>query len=166
MNKQLRQPRRRMRLAFSCVDCRRRKIKCDRSDPCRHCVSAKLQCIYKTFPREVPRQESEDGSSPLNLRNGGGTPAAALQPSPAIAVEEHSTQQVIAELLERVEKLEKSQASKTDENTTQGHFQRKAADYDAQMTMDKTRVLRWSHWMGAGETVSHPNAQNDLLISC
>ncbi|KAI1090189.1 fungal-specific transcription factor domain-containing protein [Rostrohypoxylon terebratum] len=44
-----RQPRRRRRPALSCLECRRRKIKCNRNEPCAHCVSSKLQCTYKVY---------------------------------------------------------------------------------------------------------------------
>jgi hypothetical protein len=44
-------PRRRRRPALSCLDCRRRKIKCDRNDPCMNCTSSGLQCKYKRFSR-------------------------------------------------------------------------------------------------------------------
>ncbi|OTA58346.1 hypothetical protein K449DRAFT_373818 [Hypoxylon sp. EC38] len=47
-----RQPRRRRRPALSCLECRRRKIKCDRNEPCAHCTSAKLQCTYKVYGDE------------------------------------------------------------------------------------------------------------------
>ena len=40
------EPRRRRRPALSCIECRRRKIKCDRNNPCNHCVSAGSQCAY------------------------------------------------------------------------------------------------------------------------
>ncbi|VUC26324.1 unnamed protein product [Clonostachys rosea] len=46
-------PRRRRRPAFSCLECRRRKIKCDRKDPCSHCVSVAVQCVHKVF-RDAP----------------------------------------------------------------------------------------------------------------
>ncbi|KAI1412223.1 hypothetical protein F5Y13DRAFT_180292 [Hypoxylon sp. FL1857] len=57
-----RQPRRRRRPALSCLECRRRKIKCNRNEPCAHCVSAKLQCTYKLYGdepvlRQQPRQD-------------------------------------------------------------------------------------------------------------
>ena len=40
--------RKRRRPALSCVECRRRKIKCDRNSPCNHCKqSKKAVCIYK-----------------------------------------------------------------------------------------------------------------------
>lgn len=46
--------RRRRRPALSCLNCRRRKIKCDRNDPCVHCTSAKLQCKYAPPTRDLP----------------------------------------------------------------------------------------------------------------
>lgn len=41
--------RRRRRAALSCVECRRRKIRCDRKEPCTHCVSSKLECAFQTY---------------------------------------------------------------------------------------------------------------------
>lgn len=37
----------------SCLECRRRKIKCDRSLPCSYCVKVKIQCSYPP-PRAEP----------------------------------------------------------------------------------------------------------------
>ena len=39
-------PRKRRRPTRSCQECRRRKVKCDRSEPCGHCVLSKKQCQY------------------------------------------------------------------------------------------------------------------------
>ena len=39
-------PRKRRRPAPSCQECRRRKVKCDRSEPCGHCGLSKKQCHY------------------------------------------------------------------------------------------------------------------------
>lgn len=39
-------PRKRRRPAPSCQECRRRKVKCDRSEPCGYCVLSKKQCDY------------------------------------------------------------------------------------------------------------------------
>lgn len=44
-----RQPRRRRRPALACLDCRRRKIKCDRNDPCANCTSFGTQCTYRLY---------------------------------------------------------------------------------------------------------------------
>ncbi|KAL5333975.1 fungal-specific transcription factor domain-containing protein [Aspergillus crustosus] len=34
----------------SCLECRRRKIKCDRSHPCSYCVKVRIQCKYPAKP--------------------------------------------------------------------------------------------------------------------
>lgn len=40
-------PRKRRRPALACVECRRRKIRCDRRTPCGHCVLLKFAtCVY------------------------------------------------------------------------------------------------------------------------
>lgn len=38
--------RRRNRIITSCLECRRRKLKCDRSHPCNHCSKAKRDCFF------------------------------------------------------------------------------------------------------------------------
>ncbi|KAF2009156.1 hypothetical protein BU24DRAFT_380475, partial [Aaosphaeria arxii CBS 175.79] len=44
-------PTKRRRPALSCVECRRRKVKCDRQRPCGPCVRTKSEsCTYKTLP--------------------------------------------------------------------------------------------------------------------
>ncbi|RDH28843.1 hypothetical protein BDQ94DRAFT_183139 [Aspergillus welwitschiae] len=43
--------RRRKRTRLSCVECHRRKVRCDRSDPCRRCSKAKIRCFYDTDDR-------------------------------------------------------------------------------------------------------------------
>lgn len=60
---------RRRRPALSCSECRRRKIRCDHTNPCGHCVRHKTQCTYKLYfgtdphphPRtaQQPRPESQ-----------------------------------------------------------------------------------------------------------
>ncbi|GKZ87733.1 transcriptional regulator family: Fungal Specific TF [Aspergillus niger] len=42
----LQQARRRNRVIHSCLECRRRKLKCDRTQPCLGCRSSGLQCAY------------------------------------------------------------------------------------------------------------------------
>ncbi|KAE8391334.1 fungal-specific transcription factor domain-containing protein [Aspergillus alliaceus] len=44
-------PRRVVALGRSCLECRRRKVKCDRSLPCAYCVRTKIQC---TCPHPKP----------------------------------------------------------------------------------------------------------------
>jgi hypothetical protein len=52
-------PRKRRRPALSCVECRRRKIKCDRRMPCSHCMQ--LKSTLCTYP--------ETHSNVVNRRN-------------------------------------------------------------------------------------------------
>ncbi|CAG8888720.1 unnamed protein product [Penicillium egyptiacum] len=40
--------RRRNRAIHSCLECRRRKMKCDRENPCQNCRASQEQCIYVT----------------------------------------------------------------------------------------------------------------------
>jgi hypothetical protein len=49
-------PRRRRRPALSCIECRRRKIKCDRAEPCTHCKASRSQCSYRIYSRPVVQQ--------------------------------------------------------------------------------------------------------------
>lgn len=39
-------PRRRRRPVTSCVECRRRKVRCDRRDPCNSCKVLRVCCTY------------------------------------------------------------------------------------------------------------------------
>ena len=32
--------------SFSCLACRQRKVRCDKRDPCCHCIKANKQCVY------------------------------------------------------------------------------------------------------------------------
>ncbi|KAI0828428.1 hypothetical protein F5Y06DRAFT_290971 [Hypoxylon sp. FL0890] len=93
-----RQPRRRRRPALSCLECRRRKIKCNRSEPCAHCVSAKLECTYKVYSDEpaIRYQPRQDGlwaetSSPL-----------ARVPSPLAQVQQLSTSRPITQITDHL----------------------------------------------------------------
>lgn len=38
--------RRRMRLIMSCLECRRRKLGCDKGQPCRNCVKHSRECVF------------------------------------------------------------------------------------------------------------------------
>lgn len=38
--------RRRMRVITSCLECRRRKLKCNKNNPCENCVKFSRECIY------------------------------------------------------------------------------------------------------------------------
>ena len=194
-----RQPRRRRRPALSCVECRRRKIKCDRISPCAHCVSNKADCIYRAYNdrpsplREHHRSPTLSPSAPVHpvprsVRRGqqsyrtstltASTPHSALSP-PLVPRREVETQdshrndgrnqlESLADhrdspvdfrhLLQRVRKLEASSASNSTHppsDTSRDILSLQSGPVqDAQILLNKTRVLRWSFWTGMSQDVS------------
>lgn len=44
----------------SCLECRRRKIRCDRSLPCAYCVRTRIECVYPP-PKAVAPNRVVDG---------------------------------------------------------------------------------------------------------
>lgn len=60
---------RRRRPPLSCTECRRRKLKCDRSLPCGQCVRSKTadSCVF-VGPRGAASEPSRDMSSPVSRR--------------------------------------------------------------------------------------------------
>lgn len=54
-------PRRRRRPARSCEECRRRKVRCDRKQPCCHCSLTQTACFY--------RNESVQAPAPITTSN-------------------------------------------------------------------------------------------------
>lgn len=44
--------RRRNRIITSCLECRRRKLKCDRLHPCNHCVKGNRDCVFLAPARD------------------------------------------------------------------------------------------------------------------
>ncbi|KAE8403080.1 hypothetical protein BDV37DRAFT_148258 [Aspergillus pseudonomiae] len=53
-------PRRVIASGRSCLECRRRKIKCDRSLPCAYCVRTHIQCAYPQPKTGVNADHSVD----------------------------------------------------------------------------------------------------------
>lgn len=51
-------PPRVLGLGPSCNECRRRKIKCDRSIPCSYCVRTRIQCVYPESAFETGGHEA------------------------------------------------------------------------------------------------------------
>lgn len=54
---------RRRRPAKSCLECRRRKVRCDREEPCNNCMTAKRRCSYQLFSNEIIYQHHSTPSS-------------------------------------------------------------------------------------------------------
>ena len=48
----------------SCVTCRRRKVKCDKKQPCANCVRAHIECIFPS-PGRAPRKPRKPQDSEL-----------------------------------------------------------------------------------------------------
>jgi hypothetical protein len=57
-------PRKRRRPPRSCDECRRRKVKCDRKEPCIRCIISKASCIYSAVfaAAAVPQNSSHPSS--------------------------------------------------------------------------------------------------------
>ncbi|KIW15897.1 hypothetical protein PV08_05947 [Exophiala spinifera] len=238
-----RQQRRRRRPALSCLECRRRKIKCDRNEPCTHCVSAKIECTYKFYPDSVvdvrqslgrsalPSAASPSASAvssitvgnqhvlsdtrtadrrrhdqysrhgpeiplPENLVHPWGPRATAAarnneESLPSVSqpqlndsatgtrncdTTQHQTGTVptpnhhhqpqnedaigaasIQSLLQRIRKLEEASAvdpAHALSETTQDIIATRSGLDGSQTVLDKSRMLRWSHWMGTAPEFS------------
>ncbi|KAK3361228.1 hypothetical protein B0T24DRAFT_118235 [Lasiosphaeria ovina] len=70
----LAEPRRRNRPALSCIQCRTRKIRCDRNEPCASCIKSKIvNCTYEEARRPKPRLwrlSPAPGSAPPDMSPG------------------------------------------------------------------------------------------------
>ncbi|KAE8420276.1 hypothetical protein BDV36DRAFT_293409 [Aspergillus pseudocaelatus] len=51
--------RKRRRIQLSCVECHRRKVRCDRNDPCGRCSAAEIRCVYAADRDEEPHSLTE-----------------------------------------------------------------------------------------------------------
>ncbi|CAG7926953.1 unnamed protein product [Penicillium olsonii] len=47
---------------FSCVVCHKRKVKCDRQEPCSNCAKANVECVYRAPPPRRKRGLDANGS--------------------------------------------------------------------------------------------------------
>ncbi|EMC98962.1 hypothetical protein BAUCODRAFT_129229 [Baudoinia panamericana UAMH 10762] len=52
------------RSAWSCEQCRRRKVRCGRGDPCDHCVRRGEQCTWLISSRPQATESADSGQSP------------------------------------------------------------------------------------------------------
>lgn len=195
-----RQAGKRRRSARSCLECRRRKVKCDRNDPCAHCISAKIQCAYKFYRNEsVVRQQPPQSSLGRSMSS-----PSVYAPSPTSQAHQISTNGAIKQhdsllsgpqvdqapvtaaagqndasnafgrkdhqppiraqdaepdsrdLLQRVRKLEESAASSLIHGLSETGRDILARQFGlpkSQIILNKTRILRWSHWMGTAPEI-------------
>lgn len=197
-----RQHRQRRRPALSCLECRRRKIKCDRTDPCAHCVSIRAQCTYQMFSSgPVVQQRLPQGttwSSPasssvhapsLAPQNGQPTTSEPRReydthssgPQVSVAAEQNVTrdtsvldhndtqQSTRAQeyesglqdglqdgLWRRAQRFEQPEASNLIDGlaeTSRNILAHQFGLQGTQIILNKSRTLRWSHWIGIAQEV-------------
>ena len=159
-----RQPRRRRRPALSCHECRRRKIKCDRNEPCTNCTLNRCQCLFEPYSNEpvpITRHQPQLGtqwpptSSPSFVEqttkrySTSSAPVDSGTRLPTRPSERASPD--IRDLLNRVQKLEDASATSPVNSLSEAGVQ------DSQITLNKTRMLGSSHRLGwGGEVKSAP----------
>jgi hypothetical protein len=182
-------PRKRRRPALSCIECRRRKIKCDRNDPCAHCVSLKTRCVHRAYHEPVTQQPppqdipvdmisgtSTTALSPLSPARGRIDPHVSTQHdqplglsiSVALPAQQANSDESLHQgrpqeaepdfqkLVQRVQRLEQVSVSSPLSGlaeTGRDILERQAGLQDSQIVLNKTRILRWSHWMGTAQEV-------------
>ncbi|KAL7807267.1 hypothetical protein V8C26DRAFT_439420 [Trichoderma gracile] len=210
------QPCRRRRPALSCIECRRRKLKCDRKIPCSRCVSTETQCSYTTYYQDKLRaRHGLDGqirvssssmpspstvhpaSTPSHsITNGPGStttavsslgegtnpagrttetraaanstlgPDESLTTSTANETQSPSRPRLVhsepQDLRGRVQRLERSLVHVPVNDMSQAGRDMLAGEPglpDARIILNKTRIMRWSHWVGIAKEVAP-------IISC
>ena len=80
-----------MSLSRSCLECRRRKIRCDRKQPCSYCPKVRVECIYPTM---------EGSSLPQRRRRSDATTPPAAESTAKLRVLEEHVQQLETRLSE------------------------------------------------------------------
>ncbi|OAG06529.1 uncharacterized protein CC84DRAFT_1259701 [Paraphaeosphaeria sporulosa] len=110
-------PVRRRRPALSCVECRKRKVKCDRARPCGPCTRIQSPtCTYRPHPwnneRESPTRRPRPvaaTSSEASARNDPNSPVSGLSNDSQIDLEKKD--ETIQQLVDRVRQLESTLGS-------------------------------------------------------
>lgn len=80
----------RWRISKACQQCRRRKIRCDGGEPCKHCQQKSLECEYRGFVRQRKRKhellsKNEDAAATGETDDGEDGGDAALRDIPESA---------------------------------------------------------------------------------
>jgi hypothetical protein len=55
------------RQKHSCSTCARRKVKCDRQEPCTSCIKTKTECHYLAAPNSLPRRRKRQDAPQEDL---------------------------------------------------------------------------------------------------
>lgn len=85
---------------YSCLQCKHRKVKCDRVDPCLNCQKAGAECVYRTPP---PPQRKKRKHQPEVFEK---ESAAGREDADAVLLATNSTSEREQELLRKVRKYE------------------------------------------------------------
>ena len=152
-----RQPQRRRRPALSCIECRRRKIRCDRTEPCKNCTSSKIICAYKAWPKQTPaeavisttaeRGGAHNASEQLLQR----PPSTASPPRVSGAATSGTHDQ---DLRHRLGDGQLARADLSDSSQDGWTILKQQVGVETgDVALNKTRVPRWSEWMGTGPEV-------------
>ena len=169
--------RKRRRPAFSCEECRRRKIKCDRTFPCKHCRYLNAICNYpegaaplnsRTTPAASPHHVLEpptpvipapslslDNLSISSIRDGNlQQPLQESRKSPNTCDENTEDSPQIRALLEKVQRLEHLLSEHMPDGVpgvSNPLIEPKFSESQAQLrgTLSKTRFFGQSHWMNS-----------------
>lgn len=174
--------KKRRRPALSCEQCRRRKIRCDRSLPCVNCVKSKISpCTYA--PTHIPASRNKkgtshatgvDSSSHVPGRSAPAIDSNRIQPSsdpsggrqsssvPSSTVGSNSETSTVDALAARVKELEQKLAETChitqpgDDRLIQRDGQEGGEPAPMKGTVSKTRFFGQSHWMNGVDMVGAP----------
>jgi positive regulator of sigma E activity len=153
-------PKRTRRPALSCIECRMRKVKCDRKEPCGACIRIKSEkCTYRPT-RPGIRRSTERSQSTLGDNN---APSPAQSSSQSSLPTEKTflrlssradtgASELVAVLLRENERLR----SAVNQGVSHEGDIRPISDIisDLPGTFQKSKFFGQSHWMNAMEPVS------------
>lgn len=83
--------KRRNRKFYSCIQCRRMKIKCDRKNPCSHCQKSGIRCEYRKRVDDIVKDSLDPGESVEIETNDSGTDLHS-SPQNEVSIEELRSQ--------------------------------------------------------------------------
>lgn len=172
-------PRRRRRPALSCLACRRKKVSCDRAQPCRRCISAGSPCIYRNEPG-VPRPRKDPSTfqsihhetvyrSSIEAAKSKASPSELPYPSEisgavdgiesAAARSIEALEQGLINLNARFQELERSlqrPGPANDAHSSDHTYQRLST------TLNSTKHSRLTHWVAAPPEVRSMSLSSDI----
>ncbi|KAB5517515.1 fungal-specific transcription factor [Coniochaeta sp. 2T2.1] len=160
--------KKRRRPAFSCIECRTRKVKCDRASPCSQCVKVKITfCTYAPHPRSQPADSANTGftavgdvpdfatastatSTQASASSAFTSPSAAH--TPGSSAFESVSQRFGASETQRDARSDRPELdSLRNESMSASDLRRPKRPFPVRGTHHKTRFFGQSHWMNGSE---------------